>query len=65
MSLIDSKLSYVVWPPHRAGPIPEPSIGGGARRRGVSERDEKADNDRERSQKSRVTVGKAFSFGDR
>ncbi len=54
MGLVDSKLSYIFWPPERFGPIEKPAHPDPKAKRGQTWRKEMNDFERERRRQARV-----------
>ncbi|KIP12671.1 hypothetical protein PHLGIDRAFT_113275 [Phlebiopsis gigantea 11061_1 CR5-6] len=57
LGLIDSKLSAIVWPPARFGPILEPGTGKHRPQSGPAWRRERDSLERDKRRQSRVTIG--------
>ena len=56
LALLDSKLSYILWPLERMGPILKPTPPGPKAKRGPAWRKQADDVDRARRREARVTV---------
>ncbi|KAI0729358.1 LexA/Signal peptidase [Fomitopsis betulina] len=64
LALIDSKLAWIIWPPHRYGRLPPPSEPDPKAPRGPGWRVEKAIADKARWRNSRVTVAQQKPSSD-
>lgn len=56
LALLDSKLSFIVWPPERQGPILKPTPPDPKAKRGPAWRKEVNDVERARRREARVTI---------